>query len=108
MRHDHDDYWKQNKTDCNQKGIMSYYKPEEDQEKISLFKEKKWDDVWTSCNVEDLYTWWNEYGKDCSFVHSKKILPGTIPTYFLKHVQNQRLGMGVPGVPHSSPDPPKM
>ena len=91
MRHHHDDHWKQNKPDCNHNGIMSYYKPEEDQEKIRLLKEKRWDGVWTSCNIEDLYKWWNDFGKDCSFVNSKNILPGTIrvltiPTYFFKVV----------------------
>ena len=41
-----------------------------------LIMDKKWDDVWTDCNVEDLNSWWNHFGKHCSHIKSKEILQG--------------------------------
>lgn len=82
MRHDFDDYW--SATDCNKKGIMSYYDPEDDRGKIRLLEEKKWGDVWTDCNVYDFTNWWNAYGKHCSFVNSHESLLGITYPYFCK------------------------
>ena len=58
---------------------MSYYKPTDpsDRRMNRLIMDKKWDDVWTDCNVRDLNYWWNKFGKHCShMIKSKTTLQG--------------------------------
>ena len=76
IRHDFDAKWIN--TDCAKKGIMSYYDPTDPSDRRTNRKimDTKWDDVWTDCNVEDLNSWWNHFGKYCSHIKSKEILQG--------------------------------
>ena len=65
MHHDFDPKWKTSMPDCEKNGLMSYFDPKEDEEKIDSFQGQKWADVWTYCNIEDLKKWWNFNAKRC-------------------------------------------
>ena len=53
---------------------MSYYDLTDPMNQLMM--DKKWDDVWTDCNIEDLNIWWNRFGRHCDHIKSKKTLQG--------------------------------
>ena len=63
---------------------MSYYNTTDpsDRSRNRLIMRKKWDDVWTYCNVEDLKNWWNHFGKHCSHIKSEETLQGILVQAF--------------------------